>query len=135
MALDALLEPICREGIEAELVTTGDLAISLPRMALIHRMAQEALRNVVKHSHAQHAQVRVERSNGTALLRVTDDGTGFSTDDLKRRRSEGHVGLGLLAGTVRDAGATLHVNSVPGSGTTVRLEVPCGIGAEGSDSP
>jgi signal transduction histidine kinase len=46
---------------------------------------------------------------------------GFSTDDLRRRQQAGHVGLALLEERVADAGATIAINSSPGSGTSIRL--------------
>ena len=51
-------------------------------------------------------------------------GAGFSTDDLDQRRREGHVGLELLRGLLRDAGGALRVDSTPGRGTRVAVEVP-----------
>jgi signal transduction histidine kinase len=54
---------------------------------------------------------------------VIDDGQGFSTDDLRRRQQDGHVGLALLEERVADARATLAITSAPGSGTSIRLQI------------
>ena len=62
--------------------------------------------------------------DGGALLIASDDGVGFTPDDIAQRRGEGHVGLGLLAELVADAGGSLEIDSRPGAGTTVRLWVP-----------
>jgi signal transduction histidine kinase len=57
-------------------------------------------------------------------LRVSDDGRGFDDTTLSSRRAEGHMGLAMLSDLAESAGGALHVRSVPGSGTTVELEVP-----------
>ena len=124
VALTALLEPIRRAGMDAEMTTNGDLALPVTRMALIHRVAQETLRNVIKHSGGHSVTLDVRRSDDRVVLTVHDDGKGFSKEDLRSRRGQGHVGLGLLDGAVKEAGATLRIDSAPGEGTTVTLEVP-----------
>ena len=73
---------------------------------------------------ANHAGGTVEIEDGLVRLVVEDDGAGFSTDDLDQRRREGHVGLELLRGLLRDAGGALRVDSTPGRGTRVAVEVP-----------
>jgi len=68
--------------------------------------------------------VRLATGHGMLELTVRDDGRGFSTADLDRSGEEGHMGLPLLAGLAEEAGGSLEVDSEPGHGTTVRLEVP-----------
>ena len=77
------------------------------------------LRNVPAHAGASPAAVRVTRSDGRARPVVEDDGRGFTPGQAERRRAEGHLGLDLL----RDLGGRLEVESEPGRGTTVTLEV------------
>ncbi len=96
----------------------------------LYRIAQEALNNVVRHAHAENVSVLLERRDGHAVLVVEDDGTGFDVDALR------HLGapaakLGLLGMEERAAlvGGTLTVESSPGSGTAVFVEVPA-AGAE-----
>jgi signal transduction histidine kinase len=59
-------------------------------------------------------------------MEVGDDGRGFDASSLEQRRSEGHVGLAALRGLVRDAGGTFAIESEPGDGTVLRVEVPLG---------
>jgi signal transduction histidine kinase len=92
--------------------------------ALLFRAAQEALRNVVAHAQADRAVLAVGRHNGTAFLVVEDDGRGFSTAELEARRAGGHVGLRLLEDLAETAGGSLQLESEPGRGTRLRLEVP-----------
>ena len=68
------------------------------------------------------------RSHGrrptTVRLVVEDDGRGFTESTREARAAGGHVGLSLLEGLVRQANGTLVVESAPGRGTRVELEVP-----------
>jgi two-component system NarL family sensor kinase len=101
-----------------------DLDLEPEVEALLFRAAQEALRNVKAHAGARQARVEVRQEEGRASLLVEDDGKGFSRDELERRREEGHVGLRLLADLAESAGGSLEVDSAPGRGTRLRLEVP-----------
>jgi signal transduction histidine kinase len=92
--------------------------------ALVYRVAREALRNVGEHAQAEQVLVTVGCPRpGCLRLTVTDDGRGFSEEDRARRREEGHVGLSLLEELVARAGGKLTVDSTPGTGTTVTMEV------------
>jgi signal transduction histidine kinase len=93
--------------------------------ALTYRVAQEAVRNVARHAGgATRVTVDVTRRSGCLRLEVADDGPGFTLAELEGRRSDGHLGLHLLADLVSDAGGHLDVSSVPGNGARVTLEVP-----------
>ena len=59
----------------------------------------------------------------TVTLAVTDDGVGFDKEMAITQRQVGHLGLQLLRDLAEDMGAELIVDSVPGSGTTVRLKL------------
>lgn len=98
-------------------------SLGMDDTALVYRTAQECMRNVVKHAHASQLLVRLGPIAGAVTLEIIDDGRGFSTDELRRRRQDGHVGLTLLEERVAEAGATLDIQSSPGQGTAVRLRV------------
>jgi two-component system NarL family sensor kinase len=95
----------------------------LDDLALVYRTAQESVRNVIKHSGATTLAVRLSRVQGRLTLEVIDDGCGFSTEDLRRRQQNGHVGLSLLQERVAEAGATISIVSAPGEGTRIRLQL------------
>jgi signal transduction histidine kinase len=96
---------------------------ALPRdIALcVYRVAQEALRNVAKHSAAGEAQVTLGISGPELLLRVQDDGAGFDAEGL---RSHPGLGLSSIEERARLIQATLTVRSAPGQGTTVEVRAP-----------
>jgi two-component system NarL family sensor kinase len=127
--ISAALERLAAVAREHGVTADVDLAIStegqpLDDVALIYRTAQEAMRNVIKHADAKHVAIRLSRSQGMVTLVITDDGCGFTPEDLKRRRQNGHVGLSLVEERVAEAGATIEIHSAPGHGTAVRLQLP-----------
>jgi signal transduction histidine kinase len=86
----------------------------------LFRIAQEALGNAVKHAGAQTVHVRLALANGTLALRVSDDGCGFEPDDAARR---GRLGLVSMRERADRLGGALVIDSAPGAGTTVSLDV------------
>lgn len=126
-----LVAPLSARGVVVDVdVELGADAVPVPEdvVALVWRVAQEAVRNVVHHAAASRVSLTVWRERGAVLLEVVDDGRGF--DPAADRPAE-HLGLRGLAGLARDAGAHLDVLSAPGAGTTVRLEVPVRAAGEG----
>ncbi|MFF9813055.1 GAF domain-containing protein [Streptomyces sp. NPDC014006] len=88
------------------------------------RVAQEALHNALRHSAAEHVDVTLDRRGPGAVLRVTDDGTGF--DPKAIRRAGRHLGLVSMRDRADGVGGRLTVESAPGKGTTIEMEVPGG---------
>jgi signal transduction histidine kinase len=87
----------------------------------VYRVAQEALRNVAKHSAASEARVTLGTSGPELVLRVEDDGAGF---DAEKLRSQPGLGLSSMEERVRLIQAALTVKSCVGQGTTVEVRVP-----------
>jgi len=98
------------------------VALSPEREDAIFRVAQEALQNALRHSGAAVVGVSLRAENGAVVLEVTDDGLGF--DVAATRKTSRRLGLSSMRARAREAGGRLSVTSAPGSGTTVRLEVP-----------
>ncbi|MET9800097.1 GAF domain-containing sensor histidine kinase [Streptomyces sp. NPDC006368] len=88
------------------------------------RVAQEALHNALRHSGAGHVAVSLVRRGQGALLTVTDDGKGF--DPRSIRRAGRHLGLVSMRDRSSGIGGSLTIQSAPGKGTTIELEVPGG---------
>ena len=87
----------------------------------VFRIAQEAVNNIVKHSGATDARVTLRRRADAIELTVADDGQGFSPT---APTADGGFGLRSLAARSRLIGATLRIQSAPGRGTTVVVDVP-----------
>jgi signal transduction histidine kinase len=88
------------------------------------RVSQEALHNALRHSGATHVDVTLDRRGSGALLHVTDDGSGF--DPAAIRSAGRHLGLVSMRDRASGVGGTLTVESAPGKGTTIEMEVPGG---------
>jgi signal transduction histidine kinase len=80
----------------------------------IFRVAQEALNNVIKHSHARDAFVELARANDTIILKVRDLGIGF---DLSATSTG--IGFASMRERLRIFGGDLEVESILGNGTEV----------------
>jgi signal transduction histidine kinase len=90
----------------------------------VFRIAQEALHNALRHARAGHIAVRLEENGEGLGLSVSDDGAGFDPDAaaLRARR----LGLTSMEERARELGGRLSIESAPGAGTSVRLEVGSG---------
>lgn len=119
-ALDDVAAPLLRQGVNVRLDIPPDLALDESAEALLFRVAQESLRNVAAHAGAANVEVSAVRSGDRVSLTVEDDGKGF---DASAGRPEGHFGLSLIEDLVRDAGATLKIESRPGQGTRLRVDL------------
>jgi signal transduction histidine kinase len=118
-AIQDLVAPFRRPGVEANVDVPDDLDLSPDTEALFFRVAEEALRNTLTHADARRVDVHVRRNDGRATLTVADDGCGFEING----RSEGRFGLRMIEDAVRDADGELTVESSPGGGTRVRAEI------------
>lgn len=95
------------------------------RAETMFRIAEEAMRNVERHSGATRASLTLHASpdGGRLTLTIDDDGVGFDADAAH----PGHYGLAGLREQARLIGATLTVRSVPQQGTTITVELPLGM--------
>jgi signal transduction histidine kinase len=96
--------------------------IPAPLASALYRVAQEALRNAVRHAGAEHVDLRLRQEAGAAVLEVADDGQGFDVERAEERRP----GMGLFSMRERVAlvNGRLAVTSAKGHGTLVVATVP-----------
>jgi signal transduction histidine kinase len=111
-------------GIEYEAeIDLIDCVLEKDSEILLYRIVQECANNIVKHSQAQKATLRIECGEKNVTVKVSDDGCGFdpSTDgnDLSKR-SFGLVGI---AERTRLLGGKLNIESQPGQGTHVSIVI------------
>jgi signal transduction histidine kinase len=85
------------------------------------RIVHEALHNAVRHAHAAHVTVRVGATNGALVVEVADDGVGFDPESAELRSR--HLGLTSMEERARELRGRLRIDSRPGTGTTVRIEL------------
>ena len=90
---------------------------------LLYRVAQEALTNIRKHAHARRVNVLLAEQDGGFLVRITDDGVGFTAPGTLQS-ARGHLGLSAMRERAEMAGGWCRLLSLPGAGTTVEIWVP-----------
>lgn len=96
-----------------------------PVRIVLFRVAQEALRNALKHSGARHVTLGLRFLEGEAVLTVSDDGCGFRVPDrISELAWSGHLGLIGMTERIAQVGGLLTVCSQPGSGTEVTARIP-----------
>jgi len=87
----------------------------------LYRIIQEAVNNIVKHSAATEARIAINREVGGAVVTIQDNGRGFV---LTRPESkDGGFGLIGLSERARMLGARHTIQSAPGQGTTITINV------------
>ena len=116
--LTAALEDLARgAAVPVELEACGDRAPPDVE-AVAYFIACEALTNAVKHGSPSRVTVRTERADGLLRLLVADDGVGGASPGAGS-------GLAGMADRVAAQGGTLALDSPPGSGTRIAVELPC----------
>ncbi len=120
LGLLAALRSLCdqyrqRSQIQVHFESTADL-LTLPRdlSDTIYRITQEALTNIVRHSQASVATVRLGKREDYIVLIVRDDGIGFHTETLRDKRGLGIVGM---RERIKLHGGRLEILSAPGKGS------------------
>lgn len=132
-ALESLVHMATREGGPAIelLVDSAARGEEIPdhAAAALYRIAQESLANAVKHADAGRIVLSLRRVGDSIVFGCTDDGRGFDPEEQRPARAldeDGgqHFGLSSLAERCAMIEASLRVDSLPGRGTTVLVELP-----------
>ena len=107
-------------GVQAALTTDGDTdTLDSDQEIVVYRVAQEALSNVAQHASARSVELGLSADNDGVALTIRDDGRGFDP-----RADHGSLGLSGMSERARLLGGRLQVDSSPGGGTSLTLEVP-----------
>lgn len=111
-----------KAGIEPHLAIAKELE-RLPADLEIacFRLVQEGLDNVVKHSHAKHVDLTVERTGAGLHMTVSDDGVGIDDLEAAKRLSHGLAGMSQRA---RALNGRFDMRSLPGQGTRIEVFIP-----------
>lgn len=126
-ALDGLVGDVSRRGhLTVELTVTGERR-RLPNETelALFRIGQAALHNVEQHAQAREASVELLFGEQSVRLTIRDDGKGFDApEDLDELTHLGKLGLIGMAERAKLVGGRLWIESAPGAGTKVGVEVP-----------
>lgn len=110
------------DGLTVDVQIDADRRLPAAVESELFRIAQEALNNVVKHAHAKRAVLALNLGDAArATLRIVDDGIGF--DPTLASALPGHLGLTSMAERVQALGGTLEIDSQPGKGTRLTVEI------------
>lgn len=107
--------------------TLGESIELSPMISLsILRIVQEACNNILKHARAENVLVQVEYEKDKIIVRIEDDGVGFIINDIQNLKKEDGSGLGIsmMKERVFLFAGRLEINSEPGKGTRILVEVP-----------
>ena len=131
MGLDAAVRWLTRtvcdaHGIEGKVVIGGGWIRCSPDLELpLFRIIQEAVNNAVRHGHPRSIEISMDIAEGWLRVSIHDDGQGF--DNAKTETElllQGKLGLVGMQERARELGAKVVIDTIPGSGTWVRLAVP-----------
>ena len=113
-------------GLEVRLEAGEDEPATLDgeTQAQVVRIVQEALSNVRRHAGADRATLRIERYDDALRICAVDEGRGFDPSLLEGRDDGRHLGLRTMRERAESVGGTLIVESAPGQGTSVVLQLP-----------
>jgi signal transduction histidine kinase len=112
-----------QSGIRAELEIDEDLELEPMVELQLLRIIQEALANTRKHSGATEARIALRRSAGGLSVLVEDNGQGFDPAALARSDFP-RFGLSIMRERTESVGGALEIDSSPGGGTRVKIDIP-----------
>ena len=133
LGIEAAIRGLCKELPQAHGLTIEFAALPVPptipddTALCLYRIAQEALRNVVKHSGARRARVELGGDEGGVSLRIADEGSGF---DGGTPRGKGGLGLVSMRERLLLIGGSITIDSRPSVGTRIDVHVPLSAGAD-----
>ena len=117
-------------GVAAGAVVDGTPRRLPPEVeAALLRTAQETLSNARKHARANRVMLTLSYMQESVVLDARDDGVGFDPEQVAsevRDQSTGGFGLKAMRERIEQLGGTVHVESEPGEGTSLAVELPAG---------
>jgi signal transduction histidine kinase len=125
--LDTALKDFCNDINQSGILKVKYQSIGLDNVVIdqlaaitIYRIVQELLNNTIKHAAATNVIVQVSKTDSLLSVTVEDDGKGFDTSILKQAKG---IGWSNILNRVEFLKGTLDVNSEPGKGTSVLIEL------------
>jgi signal transduction histidine kinase len=120
-ALKTYLENACRQaGLECDVAMAGDEEMPREQAIALFRVVEEALDNVIRHARARSVHIKLAYEEQRYLLELIDDGVGM---DLSSESFHWKHGLASMRQRVQALGGQLTLDSAPGRGLAVRIEV------------
>jgi PAS domain S-box-containing protein len=125
-ALETLTDELNRKGIKTNLVVNGNEKRLSPEAEIaLFRIAQEALSNIKKYSHASKASISIDYNHAGVKLTISDNGIGFIIPErISDLASQGKLGILSMGERARLIGGSLSLKSKSPKGTEVRIKLP-----------
>jgi len=98
--------------------------LEIAKRTVLYRVAQEALNNVSRHAQAGRVELNIQKFQSTAHMEIKDDGKSFQVERTLNAKGNKRLGLLGMRERVEMVGGTFCVESAPGHGTSVRVEIP-----------
>jgi signal transduction histidine kinase len=125
-ALERMVEDVRTHhsiDITLDSATIATLPIPDETASTAFRIVQEALTNIIKHSRAKHASIRVRSASGNLHIEIGDDGCGIEPAVI-RSPPAGHLGLRGMRERAILVGGKFNLISSPGHGTQISVAIP-----------
>ncbi len=131
-ALHSYLKSFIKEtGIRGSLTVFLDLErLSNVKRTMLYRIVQEALTNVMRHSHASRVEVIFEKRSDAVVMRIKDNGQSFDFQRICHCGVDKCLGLLGMKERAEMVGGTFEIVSMPGEGTTITVHVPYSNGVK-----
>ncbi|CAN5748264.1 hypothetical protein BH11PSE12_BH11PSE12_07650 [soil metagenome] len=111
-----------RHGIDCELIANEEqLTLDDARSTAIFRIIQESLTNVIRHASATEVQIIFEGDTSVLRFSISDNGKGFTQDDMHKSSSFGLVGM---RERIKAMDGDFSITSQPGEGTRLEVQIP-----------
>ena len=125
-ALHTFLKSFTEEtGVRASLTAFAGLEeLSNAKRTVLYRVAQEALTNVARHAQASRVEVTIQKLPAAVRMRIKDDGKAFDVQKVLQVRKGQRLGLLGMRERVEMSGGTFTVESAPGKGTAIVVQIP-----------
>ncbi len=113
-----------RANLIIQIKTTFAGRLPGPIEIALYRIVQEALNNATKHAKADRVRIRIHRRNRVLCCSIDDDGKGFNVQAVQAGREQRGLGLIGMQERLNAIGGTLSIDSAPGRGTKLLIQLP-----------
>jgi len=125
-----------RKKIKINMTAFGGVeALGIAERAVLFRVAQEALTNVVRHAHATQVEMTISKMSGAFRMEISDNGKSFPVEKTFLAKNPKRLGMIGMKERIEMVGGNLTIESTPGKGTSVRAQIPFNKSKKQKQSP
>jgi signal transduction histidine kinase len=103
-------------------IFAGVEQLDAAKRTVLYRVAQESLTNVARHARATQVEMGIEKISRVVQMKIQDNGKSFPVQRTLQKNNR--LGLLGMRERVEMIGGSFNVESVPGQGTTIKVEIP-----------